>query len=237
MKILKYILLSAVLLIASCQKDEMINNFPAEVSFDITAHLLEGKRINCIETTDDGKAWIGSGKELYLIDGNKQKLYTIEFNINDIAIGKDQTIWIGSDKGGLGQLEDGKFTWYNTINAGLPRDYVRHVDVAPDGKIWFTSCASQLGGLGIYDGESFEFLTPDNSPLNYNIIDDIHIDPEGRVYIATSGTVGKSNIYRISKNKWECLGNEDGTFYWVFSFALGLDETICRGFFPVISIY
>ena len=104
MKNITFLFISTVLLTASCQKDELVNSFPAKVSFDISQHLLEGKRINCIETTDDGKAWIGSGKELYFIDGNKQKLYTIEFNINDIAIGKDQTIWIGSDKGGLGHL-------------------------------------------------------------------------------------------------------------------------------------
>jgi len=215
-----------VLLTVSCQKEDYINEFPAKVRFDITDHLLEGRRISCIETGNGGEVYIGSGKDLYIFDGSVQKTYTLDFSIMDVAIAADQSLWIGSDNGGLGHLENGNITWYNSTNAGLPRDFVRHVKVAPDGKVWFTSCAFRIGGLGVYNGKKFEFLTPDNSPLNQNIIEDLHIDGEGRVYIATTGTVGRTNIYRITNNSWECLGNESGTFYWIFSFALGEDEKI-----------
>jgi hypothetical protein len=103
---------------------------------------------------------------------------------------------------------------------------VRHVAIAPDGNIWFTSCAFRIGGLGVYNGEKFEFLTPENSPLNQNIIEDIKIDQKGAVYIATTGTIGRTNIYRISDKSWDCLGDEEGTFYWVFSFTLGSSGSI-----------
>jgi ligand-binding sensor domain-containing protein len=207
-----------LILSGSCQKDD---NFPAAINFNITSRLLEGKHIDCIDIDNRGNIYIGSGTELYYSHGNNQKSYGLDFQILDLAIAPDQTVWIGTDGGGLGHLTGKGFTWFTSANAGLPRDYVRHVEIAPDGNVWFTSCAFRIGGLGIYNGVKFEFLTPDNSPLNQNIIEDIEIDQEGTVYIATTGTVGRSNIYRITDKSWECLGDDKGTFYWVFSFTLG----------------
>lgn len=215
-----YLFILLLISTVSCQKDGLINNYPSKVNFEVTGRLLEGKRIDCISNDSRGNTYIGSGKELYYIKGSSQKEYSLDFGILDLAIAPDHSVWIGTNGGGLGHLTEKGFTWYTSLNAGLPRDYVRHVKIAPDGKVWFTSCAFRLGGLGIYNGRSFEFLTPENSPLNQNIIDDIEISEEGVVYIATSGTVGHSNIYRISDNSWECLGDEKGTFYWVFSFTL-----------------
>jgi len=215
-------LLVLLLLVAvSCQKDDLINNFPANISFDITGRLLEGKHIDCIDIDKKGYAAVGSGSNLYLINGSKQDSYTLDYQILDLAIAPDQTVWIGSKGGGLGHFNGKGFTWYTSANAGLPRDYVMHVEAAPDGVIWFTSCAFRLGGLGIFDGRKFEFLTPENSPLNQNLISDLEIDEEGTVYIATTGTVSYTNIYRIRDGSWKCLGDEEGTFYWVFSFTLG----------------
>ena len=215
-----------MILAISCQKDDLINDFPSKISFEVSGRLLEGKHIDCIDIDNKGNIYIGSGTGLYYINGSDQKSYPLDFQILDLAIAPDQTVWIGTNGGGLGHLTGKGFTWYTTANAGLPRDYVRHVEVAPDGNVWFTSCAFRIGGLGIYDGESFEFLTPENSPLNQNIIEDIEIDKDGAVYIATTGTVGRTNIYKISDKSWECLGDEKGTFYWVFSFTLGPSGTI-----------
>jgi len=215
-----YLLILLLISTVSCQKDGLINSYPSKVNFEVTGRLLEGKRIDCISNDSKGNTYIGSGKELYYIKGSNQKEYTLDYAILDLAIAPDHSVWIGTNGGGLGHLTEKGFTWFTSQNADLPRDYVQHVKIAPDGKVWFTSCAFRLGGLGIYNGRSFEFLTPDNSPLNQNIIDDIEISEEGAVYIATSGTVGQSNIYRISDNSWKCLGDEKGTFYWVFSFTL-----------------
>lgn len=215
-----------MILAVSCKKDGLINDSPSKVSFKVTGRLLEGKNVDCIDIGHKGNTYIGSGKDLYYINGSDQKSYPLDFQILDLAIAPDQTLWIGTNGGGLGHLTGKGFTWYTSSNAGLPRDYVRHVEVAPDGNVWFTSCAFRIGGLGIYDGESFEFLTPENSPLNQNIIEDIEIGKDGAVFIATTGTVGRTNIYKISDKSWECLGDEKGTFYWVFSFTVGPSGTI-----------
>ncbi len=215
-----FLLFLCLISIVSCQKDGLINNYPSRINFEVNGRLLEGKRIDCISNDTKGHTYIGSGNKLYYINGSSQKDYSLDFGILDLAIAPDNSVWIGTNGGGLGHLTEKGFTWFTSQNAGLPRDYIAHVKIAPDGKVWFTSCAFRLGGLGIYNGKSFEFLTPENSPLNQNIIDDIEISGEGVVYIATSGTVGHSNIYRISDNSWKCLGDEKGTFYWVFSFSL-----------------
>ena len=203
----------------SCEKDE---NFPMGVSFNVSGRMLEGEKISCIDVDYKGNVAIGSNKTLYYSNDGDEDSYDLEFEISDLAIAQDESVWIGTGGGGLGHLSGGSFTWYTSENAGLPRDYVRNVTVAPDGKIWFSSCAFRIGGLGVFDGKDFEFFTPENSPLNQNIIVDLEIDEEdGTVFIATTGTVSKTNIYRISDRSWDCLGDEEGMFYWVFSFTLG----------------
>jgi ligand-binding sensor domain-containing protein len=202
-------------------KEDILKNYSPAVRFDISSRLLEGKHIDCIEPDYKGNTWIASGKELYYFKGSEEKTFTLDFPILDICIAGDETLWIGTNGGGLGHLSKTGITWYTKVNSGLPRDYISNVEAGLDGRIWFSSCAHDLGGLIVYDGKSFTPHTPDNSILNQNVIDDIGIDHNGSLYVITSGKVGKTNIYRISDNSWECLGNETGTFYWVSAFTVG----------------
>jgi len=216
----KYLCILLLITAVSCEKDDHVNNFPAEVKFDVSGHLLEGRGITCIDFDDEGNPLIGSGTFLYQIKGGSLKDYNLGYPVLDLTVAPDQSIWIGTGGGGLCHFKDGQTTWYTMENAGLPRDYVMNVEAAPDGRIWFASCAHRLGGLGIYDGRNFTFLTPENSPLNQNMIDDIEINEDGIVFISTSGTVGRTNIYSIDGNDWKCLGSEEGTFYWIFNFSV-----------------
>ena len=220
MEKIKYIILFFFVTAISCEKDDLVNTFPAEIRFDITHQLLKGHRIDCIDIDREGNAYIGSGTTLYYFNGSDQKSYSVGYEITDIAVSEDKSVWIGTRDGGLGHFRNGTVTWYTKENSGFPRDLIRNVEIASDGNVWFTSCAYNLGGLGVYDGKKFEFLTPENSPLNQNLIEDIEAGDDGAVYIATTGTVGRSNIYRITDNSWECLGDEKGTFYWVFNFSV-----------------
>jgi ligand-binding sensor domain-containing protein len=217
LKVIIFFILS-FLMINSCEKDD----FSPVIHFDISGRLLEGKHIDCIDIDNKGNVYIASNKELYYTSTSNinHKNYNIEFPILDIAIAPDETLWIGTNGGGLGHLTSEGFTWYTKANAGLPRDYIRNVEVGSDGRIWFSSCAHDLGGLVVYDGKKFKLFTPDNSPMNQNVVHDIEIDRYGSVYIVSSGKVGRTNVYRISDNSWHCLGDEDGTFYWVFVFSV-----------------
>ena len=96
-------ILSALLTI-SCEKNNSVSDDPSEVSFDVSSRLLEGTKINCIDFNEDGYAWIASGSELYFHDGRALKSYNIGFPILDLAVAPDQTVWIGTNGGGLAIL-------------------------------------------------------------------------------------------------------------------------------------
>ncbi|MCK4346127.1 MAG: hypothetical protein KAX05_12655 [Bacteroidales bacterium] len=203
------------------RKEDTLKDYSPVVSFNITGRMLEGKWISCIEPNYKGNTWIASGKELYYKNGSEEKTYTLDFPILDFSIAGDETLWIGTKDGGLGHLTKNGITWYTKANSGLPRDYIGNVEVGLDGRVWFSSGAHDYGGLVVYDGKKFYLFTPDNSMLNQHVIADIGIDHDGSIYIITTGKVGKTNVYRISDNSWECLGNDDGNFYWVTVFTVG----------------
>jgi ligand-binding sensor domain-containing protein len=226
----------ALIICYSCEKADHLNNLdylptPKEdtlkdyspvVRFDITGRMLEGKLISCIEPNYKGNTWIASDKELYHYKNDSLKnTYTLDYQIFDISIAGDETLWMGTRDGGLGHLTEDGLTWYTVENSDLPRDYIKNVEVGRDGRVWFSSCAHDRGGLLVFDGKKFDLFSPDNSILNQQVIDGIDIDHDGAIYILTIGTVGKTNVYRIFDDLWECLGDPNGTFYWTWGFTVG----------------
>ena len=202
-------------------KEDILKDYSPEVSFDITSRLLEGKPITCIEPNYKGNTWIASGKELYFISDSVEKTYTLDYPILDISIAGDETLWIATKGGGLGHLSEDEVTWFNRANSDLPRDSIWNVEVGLDGRVWFSSGAHDRGGLLVYDGRKFKLFTPDNSILNQHVIGHIGIDHNGSIYVSSTGKVGRTNVYRITDDLWECLGDENGTFYWVPIFSVG----------------
>lgn len=196
------------------KKEDTLKVYSSSVRFDVSKRLLEGKHIDCIEPNYNGNTWIASGKELYHLKGSEVKTYSIDYKILDISIAGDETLWIGTDGGGLGHLTKEGISWFTKANSDLPRDYIRCVEVGLDGRVWFSSCAFDLGGLVMYDGKNFKVFSPTNSLLNQHVINDISVDNKGDLYVTTSGKVNQTNVYKITNNTWRCLGNETGTFYW-----------------------
>jgi ligand-binding sensor domain-containing protein len=197
-------------------KEDTLKSYSPTVRFEVTARLLEGKRIDCIEPNYKGNTWIASGKELFHYKNSTlTDYYTLDFSILDISIAGDESLWIATNGGGLGHHTIDGITWYTKANSVLPRDNIWNVEVGLDGRVWFSSGAHDYGGLLVYDGKKFDLFTHDNSMLNQHVIDDISIDHNGAVYVMTLSTVNKTNIYKITDNSWECLGKESGTFYWV----------------------
>jgi ligand-binding sensor domain-containing protein len=198
------------------RKEDSLKSYSPTVRFDVTGRLLEGKHIDCIEPNYKGHTWIASDQELFHFkNGAEENTYALDFPIRDISIAGDESLWIGTTGGGLGHLTKNGISWFSVANSGIPRDYITNVEVGLDGRVWFSSGAHDYGGLVVYDGKEFDLFTPDNSMLNQHVIDDIGIDHNGAIYVMTLSTVNKTNIYRISGDSWECLGKENGTFYWV----------------------
>ncbi len=209
------------------RKEDTLKTYSPIVSFEVTGHLLEDKRIDCIEPDYKGNTWLASGQELFHYkNGTLENSYTLGFSILDISIAGDESLWIATGGGGLGHLTKDGITWYTKDNSGLPRDYITNVEVGLDGKVWFSSCAHDYGGLVVYNGKKFHVFSPDNSILNQHVISDICLDHNGTIYAMTLSKVNKTNIYRISGDTWECLGNANGTFYWVTAVTVGPSSTI-----------
>lgn len=204
-------------------KENILKDYPPEVSFEVTGLMFEGKQIDCIEPGYNGNTWVASGNELYHIKDGVQKTYTLDYPIEDISIAGDENLWIATNGGGLACLSESGVTWYNQENSGLPRDEIFNVEVGLDGRIWFSSGALDMGGLFVYDGRSFTMYSPENSILSQHTIGDILIDHEGSIYVNTSGRVGSYGIYRISNNSWDCLGSK---FYWIQQYTVGPDGDI-----------
>lgn len=209
------------------RKEDTLKEYSPEVRFEVTGRLLEGKRIDCIEPNYKGSTWISSGKELFHFkNGQPVQTYALDFEIRDISIAGDESLWFGTSGGGLGHMTPEGIKWYTVANSGLPRDYIVNVEVGLDGRVWFSSGAHDYGGLVVYDGKKFDLYTPENSILNQHVIGDLAIDHYGSIYAMTLSKVTKSNIYRISGNYWECLGNQNGTFYWIWVFTVSPLSTI-----------
>ena len=126
----------------------------------------------------------------------------------------------------MGHITKDGISWFTVANSEISRDYITNVEVGLDGRVWFSSGAHDYGGLVVYDGKKFDLFTHDNSMLNQHVIDDIGIDHDGAIYVMTLSKVNKTNIYRISGDSWECLGNENGTFYWVTVFTVSPSSII-----------
>lgn len=231
------------------RKEDTLKNYSPTVRFDITGRMLEGKHIDCIDPDYKGNTWVSSGKELYYYkNGIEEKTYTLDFPILDISIAGDETLWIGTNGGGLGQLTAEGITWYTLANASLPGDFIENVEVGLDGRVWFSCSSMVLAGLVVYDGMNFSVFTSDNSILIDDHIYDIGIDHNGSLYIATQHNYNKTNIYRISGNSWECLGKETGTFFWITEFTVGpagiiylyelfTPNLITIGYLPILHVF
>jgi pimeloyl-ACP methyl ester carboxylesterase/streptogramin lyase len=81
----------------------------------------------------------------------------------------------------------GSWQIFNTINSGLPSDYVRAITIDNDGSKWF---GVGFEGAAMYDGSSWTIYNTSNSGIPNNIVNFIAIDPDGSKWISTDGYVG-----------------------------------------------
>ena len=202
--------------VSSCLLDDRSQHSAGEVSFEISDWIIPMTETRCMAFDNSGNAWIGTGNQLIRYPSAEgADSWLIGSEILDIAVAPGGEIWLGTHDSGLVRFDDGDLSYYTVENTELPRNLVAEVKVAADGTIWFTSCAHQLGGLMKLEDGSFELYTPGNSILNQNIVENLCFDLSGNLYFTSAGTVGRSNVYRISGEQWHNLGDEEGTFYWV----------------------
>jgi len=205
--------LCIVIFFCSCGKYEPVSNQTTETykseKLGLLQKILKGYVVTAIAFDSKGDAWIGTQSQ-GLIHYNEKK--TVVYNsknsvlpketILDIAVDKNDNVWIGSD--GLWKYDGKKFTLYNTRNTVMPGDVVWSIAIDSKNNIWLAST-----GLVKYDGSKWTAYTSDNSPLPINYVYCIAIDQSDNVWLALNGYVNEAYLVKFSNDKWEVFDKND----------------------------
>ncbi len=187
-------------------------------NLQISDHILTGSFVTSIAFDSKGTAWVGTFyNELIKYDGSETH-YNAQnsslpdsFLIWDIAIDKNDNVWIGSNKG-LIKYDNKKFYLYNKTNAPLVTDNVFALAVDKDNTLWFTSSVYNEGGLMKYDGTTWTLYTPQNSQLPNSLINDILVDEQNNKWIAVSKGLNNCCIVKLNNDNWTTYGAEEMGF-------------------------
>lgn len=142
-------------------------------------------------------------------------------SVQDIAIDKNGTKWLGTLKGIL-KFDNLNWTQYNSLNSPMPSDKVYHTliyDSIQD-VIWF---GLYEGGLGKFDGTNFTFYDPSpaGNPGIFDHINGITIDQNGDIWSAGIGAITHwdKNTMQVIQQYGPNDGMTDG-YWWDIKFDL-----------------
>ena len=221
---LYYFVIAAMIITATMMKSCAIDTLDAvDINSGNQQKILDGYAIQAIAFDSKGNAWIGAfiienttdEKPLHCIiryNGQETEIFNstnsiipkdFYFSISDIAVDKNDNVWIGGS-GGLLKYDGKKFILYNSKNTAMPEDIARSIAVDSKNNIWFASCRFKLGGLVKYDGKKWTSYTPDNSALPDNLINDIAIDQSDNVWLTVNDYLVKK-----SDDKWKVYDKDD----------------------------
>lgn len=133
--------------------------------------------ISAIYQGRDGRLWLGSQLGLACWDGHNWKVFTTRDGLSSddvraIADDPQGNLWVGTERGGLNRLHDGKFTVFRADPKDLPGDDVSSLYLDPQGVLW----VGTSGGLGrFYQGQWKRYTTRDglvSNKIGYLLEDD-----------------------------------------------------------------
>ncbi len=148
----------------------------------------------------DGRIWFGTDAGLTRFDGtNWQKFTTTNGLTSDVITAiredRDGTLWIGTRRGGINLLRDGKFTALRKAD-GVPSDDIAALWIDAQGVMWVTTTANGLGRFR--DGRWTHYTTREglvSNSLGYLLDDD-----RGNLWIGS--TVGLLRIAKAALNDY-----------------------------------
>ncbi|HHH52132.1 MAG TPA: hypothetical protein ENK91_00600, partial [Bacteroidetes bacterium] len=180
---------------------------------------LSNNTVLTILPDSNNLVWIGTAKNLNLLDFNIPKFKTIKNKIGEelnnqvvFAIYKNkQGLWVGTSGGGLNLFKNGRvyyFTVEDGIDSGIASNVVRSIAEDNNGYLWIGT----IKGVSIIDLETFDpdnpkFITfhtdPSNSvSISDDFIKNIYLDRGGNIWIATYGKGLNRFIGSISKKDY-----------------------------------
>lgn len=112
---------------------------------------LPHSTVTCLAQTADGYLWLGTHNGLVRFDGLRFKVFD-ENNTPAIKNSRivqlfedtEQSLWIGTEQGGLVRLQHGHFSSYELPSKGTTHNYVREFCQDRQGALWLVTCEWQL---------------------------------------------------------------------------------------------
>jgi ligand-binding sensor domain-containing protein/signal transduction histidine kinase len=164
--------------------------------------------VQAFAQTNDRYLWIGTTGGLLRFDGARFVLYNRENtpafadnNIFCLMVSRDNTLWIGTEGGGLIRYRDGAFRAFSMAD-GLTNSFVRTVHQDHTGQIWIGTDS----GLFRISGDRVERVD-DSGPLPLLAVHAIYEDRLGGLW------VGGSKLLRLQGNEaieFRLKGNASG---------------------------
>lgn len=185
---------------------------------------LPEQTVQAFAQTKDRYLWIGTTGGLLRFDGVRLVLYDrdntpafSENNVFNLAVARDDTLWIATEGGGLIRYKNGGFRSFSAKD-GLLNDFVRTVYQDTKGLIWIGTD----NGLYRFSGEHIERVD-NGEDVALSAVHAIHEDSRGRLWVGGSKllclTGNGAQEYRLqgegSQNRVKSITQTNDGTIWV----------------------
>ncbi|WP_329742179.1 triple tyrosine motif-containing protein [Dyella sp. A6] len=145
---------------------------------------------NLVQTTD-GFIWIGADKGMFRFDGLSferiRQLDGVDLSdgpVKPFFAGRDGSLWVVADKGGLIEFRHGKATRY-TSKQGVPGSgYIKEITAGPKGQVWMVA---QYAIYRLVNGR-WVVAAPDLLQQHISVIS-LLVDQRGGVWAGTAAAL------------------------------------------------
>jgi ligand-binding sensor domain-containing protein len=153
--------------------------------------------INDFKIDNNGTVWIGAswGLGKFLGDSLIQKYNKFSYNINSIAISKQNKLWLGTNSSGLMLFDSVNTIVYNTSNSAIPSNIIYSMKFDSKGHLWLTTS----NGLAEFDGTNWNLFNTQNSGLPDNFILTLEIDKDDVIWLG----LYSGGLVRFDHKSWK----------------------------------
>ncbi len=160
-----------------------------------TTDGLVNNDITAVAVDRQGRVWLGTRAGLSIWNGSAFFNLTVDNGLpNDevlALLSSGDSMWIGTNGGGLYRFERNQLQVFNTANVGLPSDVVTALAAGDGGDLWV---GTERGLVRFRDG----VVTP-AADVPAARIHAIAVTPGGDVWAA----VHADGLYRLAGDRWE----------------------------------
>jgi ligand-binding sensor domain-containing protein/serine phosphatase RsbU (regulator of sigma subunit) len=180
------------------------------VKFYHRSHGIPDDNITAIYSPNGNDFWIGTAKSgLFCLDDQKGtiKPYVLEENSMANAItqitGRDETVWVGTQKGLclINTFSQDK-TWYSINQGGLPHNFINSLYLDKKGILWVSTNSSTLAFIKDEKVERIEL----SSGKGVLTLSEVTEDTASRIWVGSFG----NGVFMIDKDSIVNLNSRQG---------------------------